>query len=563
MVLDLQSALVLTVGILNTVLGLVVFSRDRKDLVGRSFGLMAILVSAWSYAAFLFRVVGDLELAYYLGFVLYVAAAVLPPIFLVVTLVFPPKSYLTHGWKLILILETLIVIGVTAWPGKVILEMDLVNGERVLYWGRLYILYVAHHSLWFLTGYGVMLKKFLHAEGVQRKQLLYVILATILPANLALISNLILPWMGIYTFYTWLGQVCMIFIVLFTGYAIWRHHLFNIKVIATEIFVLASSSTMLIRFFLAKDSVDRWVGGGILFAVSFFGAMLIRSVWAEVKQREELEVLSKKLENANEQLKDLDQARADFITLTSHQLRTPPATLKWYLSAIRQGDYGQMDEGVKEMVVKAEITNNSLISLIEDLLNASRIERGKMEFLFEPADLEELTRFTVEQLLPQARMKKLELSYTPPKKEVPKVLVDREKVRQVINNFIDNAIKYTLKGSISVWVEADDKNVYVKVKDTGKGVAKNIAPSLFAKYSRGKDAAIHSTGIGLGLFVAKIVIENHKGVIGVESEGEGKGSTFYFSLPIHNDLPHTKVMDLVKQKQDPEQVVGQDKGESK
>jgi K+-sensing histidine kinase KdpD len=78
-------------------------------------------------------------------------------------------------------------------------------------------------------------------------------------------------------------------------------------------------------------------------------------------------------------------------------------------------------------------------------------------------------------------------------------------------------------------------------------VIKEIAASLFAKYARGKDSALHSTGIGLGLYVAKVVVDNHGGSIGVNSEGEGRGSTFYFSLPIHNDLPHTKTMDLVEQ----------------
>jgi signal transduction histidine kinase len=267
----------------------------------------------------------------------------------------------------------------------------------------------------------------------------------------------------------------------------------------------------------------------------------------EVRQREQLELLSKKLEDANLQLKAMDLARADFITLISHQLRTPPATIKWYLSAIKQGDYGAMDESVRQMIVKAEITNNSLISLIEDLLNASRIERGKMEFLFEPTDIEELARFTTEQLQPQAALKKLQLIYQKPVSEIPKVMADKEKLRQVINNFIDNAIKYTPVGNIKVWVESDAEKVVVKVKDTGKGVIKEIAASLFAKYARGKDSALHSTGIGLGLYVAKVVVDNHGGSIGVNSEGEGRGSTFYFSLPIHNDLPHTKTMDLVEQ----------------
>lgn len=253
------------------------------------------------------------------------------------------------------------------------------------------------------------------------------------------------------------------------------------------------------------------------------------------------------LKAANQSLKALDQARADFITLTSHQLRTPPATIKWYLAAIKDGDYGKLLPETLEAIAKTEVTNNAQISLIDDLLNASRIERGKMEFLFEPVHLDELTKFTVEQLQPQASIKGLVLTYTPPTTPTPEVLADKEKIRQVINNFIDNAIKYSPKGSIIARMKVDSKFVSVEVQDSGKGIDKDVIASLFHKYSRGKDSVTHATGIGIGLYVAKIVVENHRGEIGALSDGVGKGSIFYFRIPIKNDLPHIKMMDLVDQ----------------
>jgi signal transduction histidine kinase len=276
------------------------------------------------------------------------------------------------------------------------------------------------------------------------------------------------------------------------------------------------------------------------------GIMLMRSVMREVEQRSKLEFLSKKLQAANVQLKQLDQARADFITLTSHQLRTPPATIKWYLAAIQSGDFGTLSPDLKEAIAKTEITNNALISLIDDLLNASRIERGKMEFLFDPVKLDELTKFTVEQLIPQANLKGLKLTYEPASMPIPEVLADKEKIRQVINNFIDNAIKYTPKGTIIARVTADADFVTVEVEDTGKGMEPGIIPTLFEKYTRGKDSITHATGIGIGLYVAKVVIENNNGIIAAKSPGVGQGSTFFFRLPIKSTLPHTKVMDLVR-----------------
>lgn len=256
-------------------------------------------------------------------------------------------------------------------------------------------------------------------------------------------------------------------------------------------------------------------------------------------------LLYEQLQHANEQLKILDQARSEFITIASHQLRTPPATIKWYLAAIIGGDFGALPKEAAEQLRKAQWTNESLIALIDDLLNVSRIERGKLEFIFEPVDLLGITKVTVDQLRPQAEIKKLRLTFNEPQVELPKITADKEKLRQVINNFIDNAIKYTKEGEITVELSQQHDSVTLRVTDTGKGVKPEQRESIFEKFDRGKDAVQHATGLGLGLYVAKVIIAQHNGKIWVESEGEGKGSTFAFSLPIHTELKES-VFDLTK-----------------
>jgi signal transduction histidine kinase len=255
-------------------------------------------------------------------------------------------------------------------------------------------------------------------------------------------------------------------------------------------------------------------------------------------------LLYDKLAAANQQLQALDKARAEFISIASHQLRTPPATIKWYVAAVLSGDFGPLSGELKAALERVQSTNNSQISLIDDLLNASRIERGKMEFFFELGDLAELARITYEQLVPQAEIKKLKLVYHPPAEPLPPVMMDKEKVRQVINNFIDNAIKYTKQGQITVELEKTATDVVLKVTDTGRGVSPEARDTLFEKYTRGKDSATAATGLGLGLYVAKVVINQNHGKIWVESPGEGKGSTFLFSLPIKSTLKETSVVDL-------------------
>jgi signal transduction histidine kinase len=169
-----------------------------------------------------------------------------------------------------------------------------------------------------------------------------------------------------------------------------------------------------------------------------------------------------------------------------------------------------------------------------------------MEFLFEPTDISTLAKITVDQLVPQATIKKLSLVYYPPERPLPEIMADKEKLRQVINNMIDNAIKYSTEGQIKISAFEKDGNVLVSVTDSGKGIEPDQLSGVFEKYNRGKDSATHATGLGLGMYVAKVVIEQHKGKIWAESQGQGRGSTFIFSIPIHSGVEATTMVDLTK-----------------
>jgi signal transduction histidine kinase len=256
-------------------------------------------------------------------------------------------------------------------------------------------------------------------------------------------------------------------------------------------------------------------------------------------------LLYEELKVANEQLKALDKARAEFISIASHQLRTPPATIKWYLAAVLAGDFGELKDDMKAALQRTMVTNDAQIATIDDLLNASRIERGKLEFFFEKGPFEPIVSALVEQLQPLAQMKKMSIEYKKPLEVLPDIMMDKEKVRQIINNMIDNAIKYSKQGVIKVGLKQEDGNLVVSVSDNGKGIRKEELASIFDKYTRGHDSVTHATGLGLGMYVAKIIVEQHHGKIWAESPGEGKGSTFFFSIPINSTLEATTV-DLVK-----------------
>src|SRR3989344_792177 len=393
-----------------------------------------------------------------------------------------------------------------------------------------------------------LFRKTIKSNGAQRNQFILVLIGTLITFSCIIVFNFILPVVFEELNFIPLAPVFFLPFIILTSYAIVKYRLLNVKVIATEILTFFLAVGVLFEVLISRDigtAIFRFL---IFCLVLVFGLMLIRSVIKEVKQRELLQVLTRKLETANKQLKILDAARAEFITMASHQLRSPPSGIKWYLSALLADEFGKVKGELRSSLVKINVTNNAQISLIDALLNVSRIERGKLEFVFEKGgDLTALTDFTVEQLRPIAEDKKLELVFNKPAKPIPAVIMDKEKLRQVINNMVDNAIKYTRKGKVEVNVEATDTDVILKVKDSGKGMKDKELENTFAKYGRGKDSIKYSAGLGLGMYLAKVIVEQHNGKIWAESPGANQGSTFFFSIPINNKIkPTSLIFDLTK-----------------
>lgn len=259
-----------------------------------------------------------------------------------------------------------------------------------------------------------------------------------------------------------------------------------------------------------------------------------------VTLRQEIKKATSELEKKNEQLRELDKAKDEFISMASHQLRTPLTAIKGYLSMLLEGDAGEIRVSQYDFVNEAYQGANRMVGLINDLLNVSRMETGR--FFLEPVevDLDRVIQEEVKQLQNHAKEKKLSLKYEK-KGKVPSVLADETKIRQVIMNFMDNAIYYTTQGGVSVTLEADKSHVIFKVTDTGIGVPKAQQKNLFTKFYRADNARhVRPDGTGLGIYLAKRVMDDHCGELIFHSE-EGKGSTFGFKFPIHSKLKTKRV----------------------
>ncbi len=244
----------------------------------------------------------------------------------------------------------------------------------------------------------------------------------------------------------------------------------------------------------------------------------------QINQKENLEKLKDKVETSNKRLTILDAKKDEFLSFATHQLRSPLTSIKWGLDSIK-------NKYDTETVMHLERTTDDLIGTVNDLLDISKIEQGGMVIKKEEFELLDFVGRIVEEFRMSAEKKGLKLSFDFENKPCL-IDADQNKLRQVFVNLVDNAIKYTKTGSIVVSLKQSNHKVTIEVKDTGPGMAKEELADVFYKFIRGAAGKASQSGSGLGLYLAKKIVETHGGTIGAFSEGEGKGSAFRVELPI-------------------------------
>lgn len=248
--------------------------------------------------------------------------------------------------------------------------------------------------------------------------------------------------------------------------------------------------------------------------------------------KNKVDTATQELRDSNRQLQRLDEAKNEFISMASHQLRTPLTSIKGYLDMVLQGDLGKVSATQRAVLTEAFVSSERMVTLINDFLNVSRLQTGKFVIDRVDGDLKEILQDQLSMLRGIAKQHDLTIKTTIDK-SIPRMHLDVEKLRQVVLNFIDNAIYYSKPGStVHIKLKKDKHYVTFIVKDTGIGVPKSEQPQLFGRFFRATNARQRRPdGTGVGLFLAKKVVLLHGGQIIFESE-EGKGSTFGFRLPI-------------------------------
>jgi len=364
-----------------------------------------------------------------------------------------------------------------------------------------------------------------------KKHQLYISLSSVLFLILFTIGNLTLIFElgAVYEQFKLLAMPVFAFI---TAIAIARWGAFNIKAITTDILLTSLWMAMFSTLLLQEITVARIVIAITLAIFSIFAINISRSIKNEIQQKQEIEEIAAHLETSNKRLKELDLAKSEFVSIASHQLRSPLAAIRGYTSMLRDGTYGEVSDNGKEALNRIENSAKHMVNLIEDFLNISRIESGQLKYEITNFNLKELVEIIVNDLNPVALQKGLVIMFNDQSNQSD-VSADKVKVEQALHNLINNAIKYTVRGSISVIIKNDNQKTWVEITDTGIGISENNMHKLFTKFARGDNAnSTNTNGTGLGLFVARSLLIAMGGNVTAHSDGEGKGSRFTLELPL-------------------------------
>jgi len=500
-------------------LGLIVYLKNREAILNKIFALFCFSVSIWGSFYFLWLIFGNNEpIALLFARALNVAAIFIPITYFHFITVFlniyqEKKKLVILGY---LLSFTLFITGFTS------LFVKNVEPALSFPWypkpGIAYHLFTLMFFSYIVYSLYLMFKDIKKATGITSLQIKYVLIGTLIGFIGGSTSFFPVYNIPIFPFGTGLVVVPVIFIAL----AITRYHLFEIRVILTELLVGVIGSVLLIQVVIAETFELKILGLIIFILFCILGYELIKSVIREIQRRQEIE--------------KIDKAKSEFISIASHQLRTPLTAVKGYISMVLEGTYGQLAEKIYKPLENVYQSNERLIRLVNDLLNLSRLDAGKIEFSPTLTSLEEMVSSIVEELRINAERKGLYMKMIKPSESLPKIMADQDKLRQVILNIVDNAIKYTKEGGITLELKKLDEREEVRVSDTGEGIDKEELNSLFQMFSRATAGTqLHAEGTGLGLYVARQFIEMHGGKIWAESKGKGKGSAFIIQLPIKLD----------------------------
>jgi len=534
--LNFIAVLQIVVACISIGAGLIILTHRPQEKSARYFTFVCFFIAAWVLCRAFFQLLPPDGPIYFLGILVFI-----PPIFAAFFLILFSVYIGTENYKFPFAYKapTFAIFGVlfaiSLFPGYVF-ESFVVqpNGFRDIVYGPYWRMYGPILLFLLFVNFPILFHKYKSAAGPLKLKLRYIIFGLVVSLGITSAVNITLPLFGL-TNLVWLGPLSIVFIPISIGYAITRRDLWDFKLILTELVTFLILFVLFLDIFNGFENTETVVfkSATFLFA-TIFSVLLVRGVIKELESKRRIEAMADQLAVAHRRLREIDAEKSDFVSIATHQLRSPLTLIKGYTSMLLEGSFGTLETiKHKEVIQKIYMASQRLVGMIDDFLNISRIEQGKMKYRFSAFNLNHLiTELIEEWQITSKEHKNPILTHFESAHDVF-VMGDELKVRQVLDNLIDNAIKYSPKNApIDIYIELHSEEIVVKIVDAGMGILKEALPSLFKKYSRTEETAkLHTEGRGLGLYIAHKIIKAHNGRMWAESRGQNLGSTFYLSFP--------------------------------
>lgn len=510
--------------------GFVVIAHDHKRLENQVWFALTMCTAIWSSGYFYMTIATSVSQGLLGNWILHYAAIFIPLFYYILVLVIT-GTIKKHTVKIyVYSIIAFIFTAINLTPSFVANVIPKVGFNFAPVPGPLYILFFLYFVIIVLDGLITTGCAIRNSKNKEIKNRLFYTMVFTIAASLG---------GGSVFATTFLTVVPPYLLILFSiypaisGYAILRYQLFDVRVVSTQIFIFSLWIFMFVRILLSSSFQEQVLNSILLIVTIILGFLLNKSIIKEVESREKIELLAKDLEKANVRLTDLNRQKSEFVSFATHQLRGPLTAMKGYASLLLEGEMGELNAEVRNGISRILDSSNTLVTIVNDYLNVSRIELGAMKYAFDTIDLRSLISDLVAELKPNIDKTGVKFSFTFEEGVDYRMTADKDKLKQVFANIIDNSLKYTPQGSIHAHLSLDKtRRLFVfTIRDTGVGISPEALPHLFKKFSRAENASkTNIRGTGLGLYVAKEMIEAHHGTIRAESRGEGQGSTFIVEL---------------------------------
>lgn len=514
--------------------GLIVFYKSGKSKIGTSLLIVSILFSAWCIFDLILWATNRPDIVMFFWSLQILVEPLVYLICFYLVYLFVKNQDLSFKWKLLGILLYSPIVLLLALKYN-LQGVNLADCTAIEGFIAQYFTYIIE-SIFILS---IIFFTFFEARKIsnisRRKEIIIFGLGILLFLIAFSSGNIIGSFTENWTL-AQAGLIGMPIFIVFLAYLIVRFHTFNIKMFATQALMIIMWFLVLGILFIRQIENVRVVTALTLILVTIAGYLLIKSVKKEIEQKEKLQKLTIELANSNEKLKSFDILKSKFLSLASHQLRNPISAIISCTSMFLDGSFGKIDDTQKNMLSQMFDRAKGMNDDVEKYLTIAKVDQGGLQYNLEKLDLSDFAKNMTEQQKLAVEKRKLSLSFETDGQSSYFVSGDKVQLKQVFQNLIDNAMKFTKEGWIKVKLlkVEDSKKIRVAISDSGVGIKSEIMPTLFKEFSRGEGAKTDVGGSGIGIYLAKEIIEKgHHGKIWAESEGAGKGSTFVFELPLY------------------------------